>query len=601
MAARKELCQQINGKKGNTARNLYLKGNGNTDGFLAFAQPTALADLTSDVCAFAFQSTTPKYWNGTTWASFTGGTGVNSWDDLYASDKNLTINGTTLTFNLTHATGDGLTLTSGVVTGDLLQITNSGTGKDVNGTSGTWSFSKTGALVCVGITNTGDVTTTGGAIDWDLIDNNASALSFDTAGKAGILEIVTTDAGEGVKMSGTLAVTGATTITGVLTASTGLVSSDGTSTFTDNSNVANGLVFVNNTVTTYGNATDAGPVHFSSTSLTTGALVTLSLSNTTLAGGYYLRGWEQDGGVAAFSIGENGATVLTGLASGTNVLTLTAGNLTVTSGDITVSEGSVFIVNTANESAFTIVADSVTTGIVVDINADGVTSGTLLHLDTTADAFVGLYINCYDGAASDFSVGLYGTTIIAGNAATTVFGITAGNAVFTAGDLTLSEGSIVLVNTADEAGLTVTTANVAGVGVSFVADSVTTGDVLKLTSSAAGMTTGNFINCNNGAATVFEVGLYGATTIAGNATGTAALTLTAGDILLTSGDVTLTDGDLILTVNDSKITFTGTGANGGVVTNLKNAAPSGLSGAQKDIEISIAGTPYYFTVYPTKA
>jgi hypothetical protein len=64
MAARKELCQQINGKKGNTSCNHYIKGNDSTDGFLAFQQATTLADLTSDVCAFAFQSTTPKYWNG---------------------------------------------------------------------------------------------------------------------------------------------------------------------------------------------------------------------------------------------------------------------------------------------------------------------------------------------------------------------------------------------------------------------------------------------------------------------------------------------------------------------------------------------------------
>ncbi len=61
----------------------------------------------------------------------------------------------------------------------------------------------------------GDVTQTAGANDWDMIDNNASALSFDTAGKAGILEIVTTDGSEGIKMSGTLTVTGA--ITGNLT------------------------------------------------------------------------------------------------------------------------------------------------------------------------------------------------------------------------------------------------------------------------------------------------------------------------------------------------------------------------------------------------
>lgn len=45
----------------------------------------------------------------------------------------------------------------------------------------------------------------------------------------------------------------------------------------------------------------------------------------------------------------------------------------------------------------------------------------------------------------------------------------------------------------------------------------------------------------------------------------------------------------------------GTGANGIKLKNLKNAAASSLSGTQRDIEIDIGGTPYYFTVYPTKA
>jgi hypothetical protein len=45
----------------------------------------------------------------------------------------------------------------------------------------------------------------------------------------------------------------------------------------------------------------------------------------------------------------------------------------------------------------------------------------------------------------------------------------------------------------------------------------------------------------------------------------------------------------------------GTGANGIKLKNLKNAAATALSGTQKDIEIDIGGTPYYFTCYPTKA
>lgn len=57
---------------------------------------------------------------------------------------------------------------------------------------------------------------------WTLLDNNASALSIDATGKTGILLVNTTNAGEGVTMSGTLGVTGATTITGALAANGGI-------------------------------------------------------------------------------------------------------------------------------------------------------------------------------------------------------------------------------------------------------------------------------------------------------------------------------------------------------------------------------------------
>jgi len=50
-----------------------------------------------------------------------------------------------------------------------------------------------------------------------------------------------------------------------------------------------------------------------------------------------------------------------------------------------------------------------------------------------------------------------------------------------------------------------------------------------------------------------------------------------------------------------KLEGTGTGSNGLVIKNLKNAAASALSGTQLDIEVDIGGTAYHFTVYPTKA
>lgn len=65
-----------------------------------------------------------------------------------------------------------------------------------------------------GFVVTGGDITTQNAPDWDLLDGVSSALSFDTGGKAGIINVITTNDAEGVTMSGTLGVTGATTLTG---------------------------------------------------------------------------------------------------------------------------------------------------------------------------------------------------------------------------------------------------------------------------------------------------------------------------------------------------------------------------------------------------
>jgi hypothetical protein len=60
----------------------------------------------------------------------------------------------------------------------------------------------------------GDIESSAAQI-WTLVDNTASALSIDATGKTGILKIVTTDAAEGVSMSGTLSVTGHVTVEGI--------------------------------------------------------------------------------------------------------------------------------------------------------------------------------------------------------------------------------------------------------------------------------------------------------------------------------------------------------------------------------------------------
>jgi hypothetical protein len=219
-------------------------------------------------------------------------------------------------------------------------------------------------------------------------------------------------------------------------------------------------------------------------------------------------------------------------------------------------------------------------GVLVDLSAAAATTATILKIEGLAALTTGKAIS----VAHTTSVIANGGTLLSLSSS----GI----------DTATTSGCLVnLSSTASTSGTQVLgTFSVLtdGIGVSIVAAATTSGTLLKLSAVEATLTTGLYIQCYDGAANDFSVGKYGATIIAGNASGTAALTVNAGDIVITSGF-------LVLSANAKGVTFTGTGSNGGVLKNLKNTAASGLSGTQKDIEIDIAGVPYYFTVYPTKA
>jgi hypothetical protein len=134
-------------------------------------------------------------------------------------------------------------------------------------------------------------------------------------------------------------------------------------------------------------------------------------------------------------------------------------------------------------------------------------------------------------------------------------------------DLTLAGGVISVTDTANSAALsvtnnTLTTANLltltanaqtSGNGVSYA----NSGAVLTGSAFYAGVTdgagfTGYYFRAYDGGADDFSVRRYGATVIAGNASGTDALTLTNGDVLVSSGHVDMTAGDL--TLAEGKIT-----------------------------------------------
>jgi hypothetical protein len=86
-----------------------------------------------------------------------GGASSATWASLYDASKSLSIDDGTMTLAgaAALAAGDVLTITAaGAVSGDCLQFTNSGSGSDVKGTSGTWSVSKAGAAVFASVTAT---------------------------------------------------------------------------------------------------------------------------------------------------------------------------------------------------------------------------------------------------------------------------------------------------------------------------------------------------------------------------------------------------------------------------------------------------------------
>ena len=118
------------------------------------------------------------------------------------------------------------------------------------------------------------------------------------------------------------------------------------------------------------------------------------------------------------------ASTLTGAVTATASITITGSAdttvFTITDGDAVMSNGTFTQTNDDDGTAFALTADSCTTTDAMTISAAGTTSGSALQI-TTANATLsgGYYIECYDGAAIDFSVGEHGAVTIEGSAAGT--------------------------------------------------------------------------------------------------------------------------------------------------------------------------------------
>ncbi len=489
-----------------------------------------------------------------------GGGGTPSWETLFAADATFTMTpdtAFTIAGNRSTAT-DVLVLTNiGGGSGQVLQITNSGTGKDIQGTSSTWNVTKAGVATFAGVSISGSTTafaTTGVAV-WTIKDNDSAALTISASGATGILSIDSTDGAELVKFGKSAQVT------------------DGNLTLISTSNTVTNLLITNNSATTFGaNANSSGVVVIRSTSLTTGALLQLQVTEGTLAGGFFIVGRHVTAGSNVYTVGENGATVIAGLG-GSDMLTVTAG-------DVVFSDASITMTDADNAATLSVTNNTATSASVFVFAGSGVFTGT-----TTTSFFTITPSGLTTGTA--VYIAAVGATTSVGVVDVAVAGLTSGSALrITAATANFTTGGklIELTSTAAVAGnlLTATTTGAyTGTGMVLVtAGALTTGIVLSLISTT-GLTSGSVIRATTSTAGAIATNGAFSFTATGNFTSgaatlgafhVAATATAAGTIMDVTGGA-LTTG-VALYVADSGTGMTSgslirvaTGTTGAVATN----------------------------------
>jgi len=169
----------------------------------------------------------------------------------------------------------------------------------------------------------------------------------------------------------------------------------------------------------------------------------------------------------------------------------------------------------------------------------------------------------FDGAGN---LTFYDTAVGANVTLATMAGSNLASPTIT-GDPTISDGILTWNDLTDEVAGTWTFSNITNDSIDVIANSATTGNIIHIQSTS--LTSGTGVRVDTAEATlagglyfeaydttapaiVWQVAEDGNMTIAGTASGTDAITITAGDITLTSGDSTLTDGDYVIT--EGKIT-----------------------------------------------
>jgi hypothetical protein len=158
-------------------------------------------------------------------------------------------------------------------------------------------------------------------------------------------------------------------------------------------------------------------------------------------------------GTGTIDIGDisTGAVTITPALTAVASITITGSAdsdvFTITDGDVKISNGIVSIDSDDTATGnLTVPSSAATSGNVVTIVADDLTTGAALFIDSDNGAAFsgnGGFIHISDGTDPVFKVGRYGTTTIAGNAlGTNSLVLTAGDLTITSGDLIMTAGSL---------------------------------------------------------------------------------------------------------------------------------------------------------------
>ena len=398
-----------------------------------------------------------------------------SLDDAYNDGANIAVDAGAVTFTGTH-TSNNVSAITGNTSASLIDLTQAGAGKDIDGTSSTWSVSKAGAAVFNSSVTTAAVVGygSGANANFTLDAKGTGTISLGATSTGAITLTRATTCGS------TLTVTGGADADAFIITAGDILVSDGHLSMVQPDNESSIDI-------TAAGSSSANVISITADGLTSGSAIYVDSDNgASFSGqGGYLHFY--NGTSTDLFVGRYGAMTISGNAAGTDSLVLTAGDLTMTSGHL---------VMTAGDLTMTLGDLTVTAGNIVN---------TLGDLTLTAGDFT---MTVGDASLADGSL----TIVDADNAAS----LSVTNDTATSASVVVIAGSGVHTGTTSTSFMTITpsgmvagtaiyvplAAMTSGTGLQMVGNALTSGQIVEITSSATAIaTTGRLFSSVHSGAT----------------------------------------------------------------------------------------------------